>query len=103
MLLPFFSLSEVMRFFLSNDQLSFYQTDGVNILDRYFARREDSQRAEGIVRLSQFRHRVESGVCRQWKSCNKPSEHTASQTITGIDRFGYAYDRSRYKIIGQRD
>ena len=31
----------------------------------------------------------------------QPSEHSASQTITGIDRFGYAYDRSRYKIIGQ--
>lgn len=30
-------------------------------------------------------------------------EHFASQTITDIERQSYAYDRSRYKIIGQKD
>lgn len=44
--------------------------------------------------LSRFRHsaKVATTVCR-----------FASQTITGIEPDRYAYDRSRYKIVGQMD
>lgn len=102
MLLPFFFILATIRCdtILSYERSISYQRTDIFLIN--VSQDEDSQRAQGIVRLNQFRHRAKSSVC--WlEKLQQPSEHSASQTITGTDRFGYAYDRSGYKIIGQRD